>query len=278
MLKLRPGSVLLPALLVLCIVASATTARAVFKVNKPAPVTPVQSFTPAPLDTPIIIETGKGVAEYRSSKGKNLPMGMALGMITPSGWEPGKFSKTGLMSKRVTWQSSHEPWNDTLRDLGRQNHMRFLINWDRKEVTVLPLAMAAKPVATPPAAAPVLAQTKPEPIPVQPVAQPAPDVTPATSQPEVSLEEYKKPSVKIVAWSLKAGSVRKQLESFSAANNWNMVWTSNLSDYIVPVSATFTGPFEQVVHEAFVVIRKTSDCGLKPKFYRGNFVVEVKDI
>ncbi len=284
--KLRTGTILMVSLIALGILPCPDMANALFKVNEAPVKQPILASLTTPSSLSVIIESGHGVSTSLSSKGNSLPVNIALGAIIPDDWKIGKRSHKGLLSRKVTWVSSEEPWKTTLESMGHRNKIRFFINWDRNEVTVLPLkpvtatqktAPQKRSVSTKPAEFPQKEQElKPRTV----AANTTPKIKSETPPPDVSQASYeeKKVQIKSLVWELKSGSLRKQVEAWCKFNKWTLVWNSVLSDYILATSAQFTGEFEQTVHEAFLVLRKTADCGITPKFHNGNNVVEIKDI
>jgi len=269
MLKIRTGSIIILFLIVFGILPYSNEANAIFKVNETIKLKSPEIFPEKIFDTPIIVESGRGKFRPVSSMGKNLPVKIALGQVMPENWKIGNNSQSSLLAKRVTWEASNDSLKNVLELIGNRHQIRFFINWDRKEVTVLPLKEMSKPQKLM-VKQPSIKLINPE-IVGQTIKEEPKEPTFQTSSEDQ--EEYKK-----TGWNVKSGSLRKQLESWCIVNKWTLVWNSVLPDYILVVSATFSGEFEQTVDEAFLVLRKTSDCALKPRFYKGNDVLEIKDI
>lgn len=274
---------LLVTFMMFCLLPFMNEANAVFKVNDAPSSIKVAAVQSTPLQTQIqyVVESGTPTPEFVSSIGTDLPLNIAMTTIMPTGWTLSESSQPHLLLKQVSWEVTQEPFSQVLSDFAQREQIRFFVNWDKKRVTVLPVkTMVAKtvaPVSTRPAPLVnhdvVLAESG-QPRPAAELKSPPPEVL----APEVMDDAYWPQDSKIVTWELKAGSLREQLEKWCEAQSWTMVWNSSLDDYILPVPATFKGEFKAIVHETFMVLRRTSDCGLKPKFYTGNNVVEVRDI
>ena len=290
MLKNRTATLSI-ALAVFCLLPIIKEANAVFKVNEPSSksvhIAAVRSL-PEPVTASVkyVVQSGKATPELISSIGSDLPLSIALDRIMPAGWKLSGKSQTHLLEKKASWDSFRRPLDDTLTEVGQNAQVRFFVNWDKKTVTVLPLetTKSLQPVpAQPLSAAKPVAVVQKEEISDEnqkPTSGIFPRKINAKPTPEVSQELYKPKSSKIITWKLEKASLRRQLEVLCERQEpkWNMVWNSSLEDYILPVTATFKGEFIAVVHEVFLVLRKTSDCGLKPKFYRGNNTLAVRDI
>lgn len=270
MQSIRPAIFML-SLVALCLLPFVEEANAVFKVNEPASIA-TQPYQAATLQTPqvvssipFVVETGSTTTERINSVGSDLPLNIALGRILPAGWQIKDDLQNPLLFKRVSWDISQQTLSQALTTIGQQENVRFFVNGDKKQVTVLPVKVASRTVQAP----------APVPPPVR--ASAAPPKKQAAPNPEISEDVYKQPVMSVV-WKLEPGSMREQLEKWCMKNNWTMAWTASLDDYIIPVSATFEGEFKEIVYEAFQVLRRTAGCGVKPKFYKGNNVVEVRDI
>jgi len=280
---------------ILCLLPFGREASAIFKMNQPTTPIPISANQSQSMPTPgqYVVQSGKGEVRLVSGMGTELPLNIALRMIMPADWKVSGNSKPDLLTKKVSWDVSNEPLHYTLAQIGQKERIRFFINLVKKEVTILPLRTVIKTVPAKPVIPAVIAITQRnlppnentalQTVPAKPIIPAAIAITqqnlPSNENPDVPQDTYTPPAPSILILELKTGSLRKQLDQWCTKQNWTMVWNSSMmDDYILEVSATFTGKFKSIVHEAFMVLRKTSDCALKPKFYSGNGVLEVRDI
>lgn len=272
--RLRTGSVFWLTLAVFAIVPFSNSAQAVFKVNEKRHEPKPFSMAALSPDTPVIVELGKGASILSASKGNELPVDLAMVMILPDNWSIGENSSSSVLSKKVSWVSRGEPWKKTLYNLGARNQIRFLINWNKKLVTALPLNAIVKPDPNR-----IVTKNKP----TKSIKTAKTDLQ-KTRGLDLKNTVANKPSVKkaapskkIVVWKLKPGSLRKQLETWCKANNKTLIWNSSTRDYLIAASATFTNEFNYTVYDAIMAIRSTSDCIFWPQFYTKNNVVTIVD-
>ena len=91
----------------------------------------------------VVSEVGKVNQDLLKSNlsgfAKDLPLLSVLKQITPNGWI---VKKTGLKEEAVdvnmpvSWQGGKN-WLETLKDISANHKLNFLVNWDKKTITVM---------------------------------------------------------------------------------------------------------------------------------------------
>ncbi len=80
-------------------------------------------------------ELGQGRAAIISSFGAEQPLSDGLSLIIPEGWIAYVDEDSSLPSA-ISWDAKGIPWTKALGDIGTNNGLRFIIDWDQNVVQV----------------------------------------------------------------------------------------------------------------------------------------------
>lgn len=117
--------------------------------------------------------------------------------------------------------------------------------------------------------------TSPEPQLIQPrpvfqQSQPAANATKANN----TVSTYIAPEK---TWQIIRGTdLRAQLDNWSTAAGWSLVWDSEYS-YLIQANATFKGDYISAVKQLFTALGDDVNPNLYPELYQGNFVLKVSN-
>ncbi|MCB5309626.1 toxin co-regulated pilus biosynthesis Q family protein [Yersinia massiliensis] len=78
-------------------------------------------------------------------------------------------------------------------------------------------------------------------------------------------------------WQIIRGTdLRAQLDSWSTAAGWSLVWDSEYS-YLIQANASFKGDYISAVKQLFTALGDDVNPNLYPELYQGNFVLKVSN-
>jgi hypothetical protein len=131
---------------VITLVSMTYSPKAATAFFKTEPVVPAKIVNPLPAEksyTPSfklvgsnpVTQIGVGSPSIAISKGSALPLEVAIKMILPKGWSSINKADKALFSQKVHWKNN-KTWVNTLRSIGDDYNIRFLIDWNQKTVYV----------------------------------------------------------------------------------------------------------------------------------------------
>lgn len=174
----------------------------------------------------VVSQVGSGQPTPREGFGRNLPLGDSLSMILPGGWSYRSEPDVDLAAP-ISWQGG-DSWLAVLEQVGRDNQVQFLVDWNQKRVFLRPLSAGLQEGWAPPATV------------AKPLASPAAVTVvdgPLPAGETVSMFT----KVQAKSWMLEPGSLKAQLADWAAGEGWQLIWQAPF-DFTVGVKAQFRNP------------------------------------
>lgn len=228
-----------------------------------------------------LIEVGGGIPLSYTGFGTAVPLGSALRLVLPPGYDiyglgaDGAIQTRSVMTRPVTWKSDDQPWPAVARGLLRQAGAMGVLQWESKRLLVsdgvtlpvpegyatytpasLPALSMMSTMSATPGAAPQGGATSSSVLPL------APQV-PAT--PEWVLERDQSLSEGVRQWAEREG--------------WVVLWESGLQTR-VPNRAVFRGSLREAITDVVLAVNRDlrpADVPLAATFYPENRTLVIRD-
>lgn len=225
------------AFLFLTFLSCPGTADAAFSFNakEPEPEKPDTELDLTGSDSIVLAQIGPGEKEKKQSRGDDVRLPLAIELITPDGWEG--IVEENSEDKTVSWQGDSEgDWMKTLEKIGRDEGVRFVVNWEAKQI----------------------AAGKGE---IEDLAK----ETDTSNTAEVKDEEKEKgdhvtsleaEDESDAPWELEPGSLKDQLAEWCERVEYELIWDSKY-DYQIEASQTFYGDFKEAVKKTVTALYRS---------------------
>lgn len=229
-----------------------------------------------------VFQIGQGEVGKSASKGNELPLDVALGILLPTNeWEINDSGDSSEILKQiVSWESSGS-WLESLRVIGKNHNIRFILNWNTKTLFVkqarrFPIKeddLLVKESQVEPVATDTEVKTS-TPL-VEPVAT---DTEVKISTPLVAVEKEEQPQIlapiEVQLWSIVPGSLKKQLTEWCLVDGYKLQWNSK-SDWMISTNAEFRGSFIESIKTLFHEL-DNQKTGIFAELYTDNKVLVIK--
>lgn len=211
-------------------------------------------------DAIVLAQIGPGKYEKKKSKGSEVDLPLALELISPDGWEP--IVDKELADKQVSWKGDPEgDWVKSLEDMGRDEGVRFVINWKSQKI-------AAGEREIEELAGKTKAQQAAE------KEEGGVDHVNAEAVEAKEDESAEEPvSVSEKPWKLEPGMLKDQLTKWADQADYSLIW-DNEYDYRLDAGQTFYGDFKKAVNEAIRALYRNG-ARIKADIYTENQVLYI---
>lgn len=223
-----------------------------FNAKEPEPEKPDTELDLTGSDSIVLAQIGPGEKEKKQSRGDDVRLPLAIELITPDGWEG--IVEESSEDKTVSWQGDSEgDWMKTLEKVGRDEGIRFVVNWEAKQIAagrgeIEDLAKETDTSNT----AEVKDGEKGDHV----TSLEAEDESLEAEEVEEGESGQDAVNVSDAPWELEPGSLKDQLAEWCERVEYELIWDSKY-DYQIEASQTFYGDFKEAVKETVTALYRS---------------------